>query len=97
MSMGREYVSELLQPTGLLLIPKWYEYGEPRWNNTDRTKLRNSEKKTYPVPPCPLQIPQGLTQASELIGRRLIAWAMARPIMSVTITLVVRFEHISDF
>jgi hypothetical protein len=35
--MRRNYVSELLTPTGLLFIPQAiYEHGEPRWNDIDR-------------------------------------------------------------
>jgi hypothetical protein len=42
-------------------------------------------KKPVPVPFCPPQIPHGLTRgrtrASAVRGRRLTAWAMARPIL----------------
>jgi hypothetical protein len=35
MSIGREYVSELRPPTGLLFILEMVcEFGEPRWINT---------------------------------------------------------------
>jgi hypothetical protein len=45
MSMGWDYVSELRPLTGLLFIPqKMYESGEPRWNNINIGKPRNSEK-----------------------------------------------------
>jgi hypothetical protein len=45
MSMGRDYVSELRPPTGLLFIPQIiYEYEQPRWNDTDRGKPKNSEE-----------------------------------------------------
>jgi hypothetical protein len=45
MSMGRNYVSELRPPTGLLFTPQMiYEYEEPRWNNIDMRNLKNSEK-----------------------------------------------------
>jgi hypothetical protein len=38
-------ISELRPPTDLLFFPKViYEYGEPRWNDTDRGKPKNSEK-----------------------------------------------------
>jgi hypothetical protein len=34
-----EYVSELRPPAGLLFtLQAKYEYGEPRWNDTDRGK-----------------------------------------------------------
>jgi hypothetical protein len=46
MSVGRDYVSELRPPTGLLFIPQMiYEYGGPWWNDIDRKKPKNSEKK----------------------------------------------------
>jgi len=40
--MGRDYVSELLPPIGLLFVI--YEYGEPRWNDIVRGKPKNSEE-----------------------------------------------------
>jgi hypothetical protein len=80
MSMGWDYVSELRPATGLLFIPQIiYEYGEPRWNDTDRGKPKNSREKPVPVPLCPPQIPHGLTQASAVRDRWLTAWAMALP------------------
>jgi len=37
--------SELRPQTGLLFIPQViYEYGQPLWNDSDRTELKNSEK-----------------------------------------------------
>jgi hypothetical protein len=43
MSMGSEYVSELRPPMGICLIPQMiYEAEEPRWNDTDRGKPKNS-------------------------------------------------------
>jgi hypothetical protein len=43
--MGRDYVSELLPLTNILFIPQIiHEYGERRWNDTDRGKPKNSEK-----------------------------------------------------
>jgi hypothetical protein len=42
--MGRDYVSELLPLTDILFILQTiYEYGEQRWNDIDREKLKNSE------------------------------------------------------
>jgi hypothetical protein len=76
MSMGWDHVSELRPPTGLLFIPQMmYEYGDPRWNDIDRGKPKNSEK-TCPSTTLSLQIPHGLTRASAEIGRRLTAWAI---------------------
>jgi hypothetical protein len=61
MSTRRDYVSELRPLTGLLFIPEMiYDSGEPWWNDTDRGKPKNSEKKPFPVPLCPPQIPHGL-------------------------------------
>jgi hypothetical protein len=51
------------------------------WNWQGKTELLG--EKPVPVPLCPPQIPHGLTQdrtrASAIGGRRLTAWAMARP------------------
>jgi hypothetical protein len=48
MTMGRDYVPKLRPITGLLLIPRViYEYGKPRWNDTDREN-RLTRGKTYP-------------------------------------------------
>jgi hypothetical protein len=45
---------------GLLFIPQAiYEYGEPWWNDTDRVKLKNSEKPV-PEPLYPPQMSHGL-------------------------------------
>jgi hypothetical protein len=46
-------------------------------------KIEVFGEKPVPVPICPPQIPHGLTRdrirASAVVGRRLTAWAMARP------------------
>jgi hypothetical protein len=51
------------------------------WNWQGKTEVL--EEKLVPVPLCPPQIPHGLTRdrtrASAVGGRRLTAWAMARP------------------
>jgi hypothetical protein len=63
-SRWSETVSELRPPTGLLFISQMiYEYKEPRWNDTDRGKPKNSGKKRIPVPLCPPQILYGVTRA----------------------------------
>jgi hypothetical protein len=37
MSMGSDYVSELLQPMGILFTPQViYEYAETWWNDIDK-------------------------------------------------------------
>jgi hypothetical protein len=44
-SQGWDCASELRSQTSPLLIPQIiYEYGKPRWNDTDRRKPKNSEK-----------------------------------------------------
>jgi hypothetical protein len=56
---------------------------EHRWNEIDR-------RKPVPVPLCPRQIPHGLTRdrtrASAVRGRRLTAWAMARPYVTLCVS-----------
>jgi hypothetical protein len=43
MTMGRDYVSELQLPTGLLFIPQViYEHEEPRQYDIDRGKSHDS-------------------------------------------------------
>jgi hypothetical protein len=45
MSMGWSYVSELRPQTGLFFFPQViYEYGERRWNDTDRGKRKGSDR-----------------------------------------------------
>jgi hypothetical protein len=47
MSVGRDNVSELRPPTGLLFIPKMlYEHALPWWNDFDGRKPKNWEKDT---------------------------------------------------
>jgi hypothetical protein len=44
-SMGWDYVSELRLPAGLLFnLQMIYEFGEPRWNDTDRENRRTRRK-----------------------------------------------------
>jgi hypothetical protein len=79
------YVSELRLPTGLLFIPQIiYWHGRPRWNDIDRTKAKNTERQLSRVPLCTPQFLYGLplarTRASGVRGRRITAWAMARPL-----------------
>jgi hypothetical protein len=48
MSVGWDCVSELWPPTGPLFVPQMIdEYGEPRWNDFDRAKPKNSEKSPF--------------------------------------------------
>jgi hypothetical protein len=50
-----EIITELRPLTGILVIPQMiHEYGEERWNDTDRGKLKNSEKNLSTVPYYPL-------------------------------------------
>jgi hypothetical protein len=66
---------------------------EQRWN--DDGKAERLGVKPVPVPPCPPQIPHGLTcertRASSVRIRQLTAWAMTRPYT------VVRFSGIWSF
>jgi hypothetical protein len=70
---------------------------EHRWNETDREKSKYSEKKPVPVPLCPPQIPHRLTRdrirASAMGGRRLTAWAMARPSLAPYTSFLVVPKH----
>jgi hypothetical protein len=63
--MGWEYVSELQPPTGLLFTPHIiYEYGQPRWNDTDG-KTEELGEKPVTVALCPPQIPHGITHRNK--------------------------------
>jgi hypothetical protein len=84
--------TDALQPWGLLCNPMmkmmiifcpFPSNGEPvEWNWQGKTEELG--EKPVPVPLCPPQIPHGLTRdrtrASAMGGRRLTAWAMARPV-----------------
>jgi hypothetical protein len=63
---------------------------EHRWNEIDRGKPEVLGKKPVPIPFCPSQIPRGLTRdqtrAYAVRGRRLTAWAMARPLFFFVIS-----------
>jgi hypothetical protein len=48
-------------------FPRWYEFGERRWNDILTRETRRTRRKPVAVPLCPLQI------------RWLTTWAMARP------------------
>jgi hypothetical protein len=64
---------------------------EHRWNEIDKQTRSTRGKKPVPVPLCPPQIPRGLTldrtRASAVGGRRLTAWAMARPALDCYIDI----------
>jgi hypothetical protein len=77
------------QTWGLLYNPvmkmiSFFRVMEHRWNEIDGGKTEVLGEKPVPVPFQPPQIPHGLTwdptRASEVRGRRLTAWAMARPL-----------------
>jgi hypothetical protein len=65
----------------------WWRLGFPcnrtsvEWNWQGKTEVLG--EKPVPLPLCPPQIPHGLTRdrtrSSAVRGRRLTAWAMARP------------------
>jgi hypothetical protein len=65
-------------------FPRWYEFGERRWNDILTGKTEELGDKPVPVPLYPPQIPHGLTwartRASAVRSRRLTTWAMARPL-----------------
>jgi hypothetical protein len=64
-------------------LPRWYEFGERRWNDILTGETEELREKPVPVPLCPPQISHGLTQArtraSAVRGRWLTTWAMAWP------------------
>jgi hypothetical protein len=91
MSMGWDYISDLWPQTGLLFISRTiYEYGQPWWNDIDRWKNEELREKPIPVPLRPPPSPHGLTwawtQASAVKGQRVSAWAMARPVLDITLS-----------
>jgi hypothetical protein len=71
-------------------FPRWYEFGERRWNDILTGETEELGEKPVPVPPCPPQIRHGMTRArtraSAVRGRRLTTWAMARTLATVTET-----------
>jgi hypothetical protein len=82
-SMWWYYVTDMRPPTGLLFAPQIvHEYGEQRWNYTDRENWR-TRRKRVPVTLCPPQIPRRVvwvrTRTSAMRGQRLITWTTARP------------------
>jgi hypothetical protein len=94
--------TDALQPWGFLCNPDEDEEdcyffcpfpsngGQVEWYWQVKTEVLG--EKPVPVSLCPPQIPHGLnrdrTRASEVGGRRLTAWAMARP-KCVCITLLI--------
>jgi len=71
MSMGWEYFSELWPPTGLLPIPQTtYEYGQARGRPYTSATVSTIN---------PHRLSRVRTRVLALRGRRLSAWAMARP------------------
>jgi hypothetical protein len=73
-------VSELRQPAGLLFIPEViYEYGELRWNDTDRGN-RRTWRKTCPSSTLfttnPTWTDRVRTRVSAVRDRLLKAWVM---------------------
>jgi hypothetical protein len=77
MSKGKT-ISELPPPTAYCLSSRWYKHEEPRWNVTDRVKLKELGEKPVPVPLCSTHISHGLTRAwtkaSAVRGWGLTAW-----------------------
>jgi hypothetical protein len=73
----------MMKMKGKMISFLFFQVIEHRWNEIDREKPKYSGKKPVPVPLCPPQIPHELTRyrtrACALGGRRLTAWATARP------------------
>jgi hypothetical protein len=73
-----------------------YNRAPVEWNCQGKTELL--VEKPVPVPLCPSQIPHGLTRdrtrASVVRGRRLTAWAMARPETSLQAAV---FRHEASY
>jgi hypothetical protein len=86
--MGWNYVSELRPPTDKFFIPQMMSmenHGEMLFTG----EIDQLREKPAPVPLCPPQNPNGLPRArlrvSAMRGRRLTAWAMARPFSGLQI------------
>jgi hypothetical protein len=79
-------------------FPRWYEFGKRWWNDILTGKTEELGEKPVPVPLCPPQIPHELTRArtrsSAVRGRRLTAWAIARPLCSLTVVCLVRLHFV---
>jgi hypothetical protein len=104
MSMGWGYVSELRPLTGLLFIPRWYTSKRSHDGMILTGETEELGVKTVQVQLCPPQIPHGLTRAwtraSAVTGRRLTAWAMARPYLYLTtlsVAQTVAYVHCLSF
>jgi hypothetical protein len=69
------------------------------WNGQGKTEVL--WEKPVPVPLCPPQILHGptrdRTRASVVRGRRLTAWAMARPTCWVTSCYIVLVQNLANF
>jgi hypothetical protein len=73
----------------IIIFCPFPSHGAPvEWNWQGKTEVLG--EKPVPVPLCPPQIPHGLTRyrprASAVGGRRLTAWAMARPVGQVSMS-----------
>jgi hypothetical protein len=73
-----------------------FNEAQVEWNWQGKTEI--FERKPVPVPLCPPQIPHGLTRnrtrASAVRGRRLTAWAMARPLDNLTKLYILLSEKV---
>jgi hypothetical protein len=103
MSTGWDYVSELRPPTGLLFIPKIYEYrATVGWYS--QVKTEEFGEKPAPVLLCPPQIPDGVTRelarASAVRGRRVNDLSMTRSVSRDServYSVVFRLEILKQF
>jgi hypothetical protein len=69
MSLGRDYVSELRSPTGLLFTHQvTFEHGEPWWNDIDRGKLLIRPPKLSGSPATIHLVPKEEEVANEMIN-----------------------------
>jgi hypothetical protein len=66
--------------------PRWYEFGERRWNDILTGENRRTRRKTCPSATLPTTNPTSLTPArtwaSAVRGRRLTTWAMAQTVFT---------------
>jgi hypothetical protein len=80
-------------PAFMLAFPRWYEFGERRWNDTDidKGKPKNSEKNLSQCHFFHHKFPtltRARTRASTVKGRRLTTWAIARPCTTMLLNTI---------
>jgi hypothetical protein len=84
MSMGRDDVSELQLPTGLLFTPRWYTISMESHGGMILTGNRRTRRDTCPIATLSTTNPTftdpARTRASAVRGWQLTAWTMAQPL-----------------